>query len=65
MSGLITYVSESYQELKNHVTWPSYADAQRLMVIVAVFSVILALAVYGVDQVFSKFIEQIFEFLKS
>ncbi|NND87656.1 MAG: preprotein translocase subunit SecE, partial [Flavobacteriaceae bacterium] len=38
---------------------------QRLTVIVAVFSVVLALAVYGVDQVFSGAIEQYFKWIKS
>lgn len=65
MSGIINYINESYYELKNHVTWPSYADAQRLMVIVAVFSVLLALAVFGIDQVFSGVIEAYFNWVKS
>mgnify|MGYP006298574749 FL=1 len=65
MSGLINYINESYHELRNHVTWPTYADAQRLMVIVAVFSVLLALAVYGIDQLFSGVIEQYFKWVKS
>ncbi|MGX1023956.1 preprotein translocase subunit SecE [Flavobacterium sp. CS20] len=65
MSGIIKYINESYYELINHVTWPSYADAQRLMVIVAVFSVLLALAVFGIDQLFSGIIEQYFNWVKS
>ena len=65
MSGIINYINESYNELKNHVTWPSYADAQRLMVVVAVFSVLLSLAVFGVDQLFSGVIETYFNWVKS
>jgi len=65
MSGIINYINESYYELKNHVTWPTYGDAQRLMVVVAVFSVLLSLAVYGVDQLFSGVIEQYFNWVKS
>ncbi|WP_304156139.1 preprotein translocase subunit SecE, partial [Mesonia mobilis] len=42
MAGIVNYISESYNELKNHVTWPSYAEAQRLTVIVLVFSVIFS-----------------------
>ena len=64
MSGIINYINESYYELKNHVTWPSYEDAQRLMVIVAVFSVLLALAVYGIDKLFSGAIESFFNLVK-
>ena len=59
------YISESYKELKNHVTWPSWAEAQKLTVIVAAFSVLLALAVWGIDSVFSKAVGVYFEWIKS
>ena len=62
---MINYIKESYNELRNHVTWTTWAEAQRLTVIVAVFSVILALAVFGVDTVFSKAIGQYFQWIKS
>lgn len=65
MAGIANYISESYNELKNHVTWPSYAEAQRLTVIVLVFSVIFALLVWGVDTVFSSAVEQYFNWVKS
>lgn len=65
MAGFKQYVNESYDELKNHVTWPSYAEAQRLTVIVLVFSVIFALAIWGVDTVFSTLIEEYFKWVKS
>ncbi|MGB0788566.1 MAG: preprotein translocase subunit SecE [Marinirhabdus sp.] len=62
---MVNYIKESYTELKNHVTWPSWAEAQRLTVVVAVFSVILALLVFGVDRVFSNIIELYFNWIKS
>lgn len=65
MEGIANYISESYNELKNHVTWPTWAEAQRLTVLVAVFSIIFALAIWGVDTVFSGMIEQYFEWIKS
>jgi len=65
MAGFKQYVSESYDELKNHVTWPTYAEAQKLTVIVLVFSVVFALAIWGVDTVFSSLIEQYFKWVKS
>ncbi|MFD2696662.1 preprotein translocase subunit SecE [Mesonia sediminis] len=65
MAGIVKYISESYSELKNHVTWPSYAEGQRLTVIVLVFSVIFSLAIWGVDTVFSSVIEQYFDWVKS
>ena len=61
---MIEYVSASFKELKSHVTWPTWAEAQRLTIVVVVFSVILALAVWGVDSVFSKVIGYYFEWIK-
>lgn len=65
MAGIVNYISESYNELRNHVTWPSWAEAQKLTVVVAVFSIIFSLAIWGVDTVFSSAIEQYFEWVKS
>ncbi|HAV54669.1 MULTISPECIES: preprotein translocase subunit SecE [Aequorivita] len=62
---MVNYITESYKELKNHVTWPTWAEAQKLTVIVAVFSVLLALAVWGVDTVFSKVVGLYFDWIKS
>ncbi|GEQ87348.1 protein translocase subunit SecE [Patiriisocius marinistellae] len=61
---MVNYIKESYNELRNHVTWTPWPEAQRLTVIVAAFSVILALAVWGVDSVFSKIISYYFELIK-
>ena len=65
MAGFVNYISESYNELKNHVTWPTWSEAQRLTVLVAVFSIIFSLAIWGVDTLFSSVIEQYFEWVKS
>ncbi|MGB7842839.1 MAG: preprotein translocase subunit SecE [Salinimicrobium sp.] len=65
MAGVVNYLSESYNELKNHVTWPTWPEAQRLTVVVVVFAVLFALAIWGVDTVFSSVIEQYFEWIKS
>jgi preprotein translocase subunit SecE len=62
---MINYIKESYNELRNHVTWTPLSEAQRLTVVVAVFSVILALAVWGVDTVFSKVVTEYFRWIKS
>jgi len=62
---MVNYITESYKELKNHVTWPTWAEAQKLTIVVAVFSILLALAVWGVDTVFSKVVGLYFEWIKS
>ena len=62
---MLGYLKESYQELRNNVTLPSRAESSNLMVIVAVFSILFALATWGVDTVFSKLIALYFNSLIS
>ncbi|HZJ19524.1 MAG TPA: preprotein translocase subunit SecE [Pricia sp.] len=57
---MLTYIKESVEELRNNVTLPSKAESSNLMVIVAVFSIIFALATWGVDTVFSKLVQLYF-----
>lgn len=63
MTGFVKYIKESFGELKNNVTWPTWAEAQSLTVLVAVFSIIFSLAIWGVDTVFSKVIGFYFKFI--
>ena len=63
MAGVVTYIKESFEELKNNVTWTPWAEAQRLTVLVAVFSIIFSLAIWGVDTVFSKVIALYFDWI--
>jgi len=61
--AVINYIKESFEELKTNVTWPTWAEAQRLMVVVAVFSIIFSLATWGVDTVFTKLISLYFKYI--
>mgnify|MGYP000504167263 CR=1 FL=1 len=63
MAGLVTYVRESFSELKNNVSWTPWPEAQKLSVVVAVFSIIFSLAIWGVDTVFSKVVKAYFDFI--
>lgn len=64
MAGFITYIKDSFEELKNNVSWPTWAEAQSLTVLVAVFSIIFSLAIWGVDTVFSQIVELYFKWIK-
>lgn len=57
---MLTYIKESIEELRNNVTLPPKEEALNLMVVVAVFSILFALATWGVDTVFSKLIKLYF-----
>ena len=53
---MVNYIKESFEELKTNVTWPTWAEGQRLMVVVAVFSILFSLAIWGIDSVFVELI---------
>ncbi|MCZ8196945.1 MAG: preprotein translocase subunit SecE [Flavobacterium sp.] len=64
MTKVVNYISEAFEELKSNVTWPVWADVQRYTIIVALFSVLFALATWGVDELFAKSLEGFFRWLK-
>jgi len=65
MTKVVNYISEAFEELRSNVTWPEWAEVQRLTIIVAVFSVILAMATWGMDEFFAKSIAGFFNWLKA
>ena len=56
---MINYIRESYTELTQNVTWTPFAEAQRLLWVVTIFSVVFSLFIAGVDFIFESFIAQI------
>jgi preprotein translocase subunit SecE len=64
MVKIFNYFSEAFEELKTNVTWPEWAEVQKYSIIVALFSVIFAIATWGVDELFSKLISSFFNLIK-
>ena len=58
--GIINYIKDSFKELKNNVTWMPRNEAQKNTVLVAVFTIIFAVAVFLVDKVFQMGLEKYF-----
>ena len=52
MASLKTYVEESYSELVNKVSWPTWKELQTSAIVVLVASIIIALLVFVMDYVF-------------
>jgi len=52
MANIKTYVEESYNELVNKVSWPTWAELQNSTSIVAIASVIIALMIFVMDFAF-------------
>jgi len=61
---MLKYFSEAFEELKSNVTWPAWAEVQKYTIIVALFSVLFALATWGVDLTFTKLLNLFFNLLK-
>ncbi len=63
MSEIVKYVKDSYNELKNFVSWPSFNEGINLTILVAIFSIIFSLIIWGLDTVFSRFIKEFFNLM--
>ncbi|HMI06936.1 MAG TPA: preprotein translocase subunit SecE [Flavobacterium sp.] len=61
---VINYISEAFGELKSNTTWPEWEEVQRLTIVVAVFSVLFAMATWGVDELCAKAIAGFFNLIK-
>tara|TARA_B100001113_G_scaffold349366_1_gene344648 strand:- start:1231 stop:1425 length:195 start_codon:yes stop_codon:yes gene_type:complete len=63
MTEIVKYFKESFEELRSKVSWPNFNEGLNLTVIVAIFSVILSLIIWGLDSVFSRIIKEFFNIL--
>jgi preprotein translocase subunit SecE len=54
MNKVRQYIEESYDEILNKVTWPTYAELQSSSVLVLIASLIFALVVFFIDVVFDR-----------
>jgi preprotein translocase subunit SecE len=50
MAAVIEYVKESYIELTQKVTWPTWRELQSSAIVVLVAAVIIAMLIFGMDQ---------------
>jgi len=58
--GFVHYVKESYRELKEEVTWIPFEEAQKTTIVVAIFTVLFAIAVFLTDTTFQKLLDKFF-----
>ena len=50
MAGIAEYLKESYEELTQKVTWPTWSELQSSAVITLVASLIIALIILAMDE---------------
>ncbi len=52
MANIVQYIEESFSELVNKVTWPTWEQLQSSSIVVLVASLIFALLIFAMDYVF-------------
>ena len=59
----VNYIKESYNELKNKVSWPTTKELTNSAVIVLIASVIMSLVIGVVDLGFEKMMQFIYSII--
>ncbi len=57
MANVLEFFKESYVEMTQKVTWPTWGQLQNSAVVVLVASVIIALVVFAMDKTASNLLE--------
>jgi preprotein translocase subunit SecE len=57
MKKLTSYITESWDEIKNKVTWSKYSELQGSAILVLVASAIFAVVIGTIDWVFKSGLE--------
>ncbi len=60
MESLTVYIQESYNELINKVTWPSFGSLQSDTIVVIIASVILSVIIFGMDTISNVVLDAIY-----
>ncbi len=56
MANVSEYIKESYIELTQKVTWPTWRELQSSAVLVLVAAIIIAMVILGMDQIIQRLI---------
>ena len=62
MSKIVGIIKESYNELINKVSWPTWSELQNSSIVVAIATVIIALIIYFMDSIFSNLMKVFYSF---
>lgn len=58
---VVSYIQESYDELMHKVSWPTWAELQGSAIVVSVASLIIAIIVFAMDEVFRNILMQFYK----
>ena len=60
MAAITEYIKESYIELTEKVTWPTWRELSNSAMIVLVAAIIIALVIFGMDQLIHFILEKVY-----
>ncbi|MEI6174860.1 MAG: preprotein translocase subunit SecE [Bacteroidota bacterium] len=60
---VINYIQESYDELMHKVSWPTWTELQGSAIVVSVASLIIAVIVFAMDEVFRNILLQFYKLI--
>ena len=60
MAAVTEYIKESYIELTQKVTWPTWYELWNSAVLVLIAAVIIAMVIFGMDQVIRFVLEKFY-----
>jgi len=58
---VINYIEERYDELVHKVSWPTWSELQGSAIVVSVASLIIAIIVFAMDEVFRNVLLQFYK----
>jgi len=62
MSKIVGYIKESFNELVNKVSWPTWSELQNSSIVVAIATIIIALIIYFMYSIFSNLMKVFYSF---
>jgi preprotein translocase subunit SecE len=63
MANVSEYLKESYIELTQKVTWPTWRELQSSAVLVLVAAIIIAMLIFGMDQIIGLLLNKFYSSL--
>ncbi len=63
MKKVATYLKESYRELAEKVTWPTWPQLQQSTMIVLAATIVITFIIFGMDIVASKGLKFVYNIL--
>ena len=61
--NIVSYIKESFSELKEHVSWTPTNELSRITMVVLIFSVIFALLIWMADSILSRIVKVYFDII--